>query len=77
MEELKQKLIDDKLVRWFLRSLTGLLLVFYTGYMIYMKATTHTIPLATNDWLIIVGSTSMWAAWEGVRMWLVNKLKAQ
>lgn len=73
-QELKEKLGEDKAVRWFLRGLTGIILVFYTGYIIYKKSTTDAVPLSTKDWSIIVGSIAIWATWEAARKFLNRKL---
>lgn len=74
MDEIKEKIGEDKLVRWFLRSLTGLLLIFYTGYMVYSKTTTGSLNMNNQDWTVIVSSIAIWATWEAVRKYLNNKL---
>jgi len=73
MEELKETLQENKIVRWFLRSLTGLLLIFYTGYIVYSKITTGTPNMNSQDWMIVIGGIVIWAAWEAIRPFLMKK----
>lgn len=73
-QEIKERLSEDQAVRWFLRGLTGIILVFYTGYIIWKKFTTDEVPLSTKDWSIIIGSIAIWATWEAARKFLNRKL---
>jgi succinate dehydrogenase hydrophobic anchor subunit len=73
MGDLKETLAENKLVRWFLRSLTGLLLIFYTGYIMYSKVTTGTPNMNAQDWSIVLGGIVVWAAWEAIRPFLLKK----
>ena len=75
MNEIKEKIGEDKLIRWFLRTLTGLLLIFYTGYMVHSKLTTGSLNMNGQDWTVIVSSIAIWAVWEAVRKYLNNKLE--
>jgi len=74
MDKLESAITESKYVRWFLRSLTGVILIFYTYYIIFQKITTDDVPLNLKDWSIIIGSISVWATWEAVRKYLDNKL---
>ena len=69
-----ERITEDKYVRWFLRSLTGIILIFYTYYIIWKKLTTDEVPLNVKDWSIIIGSVAIWATWEAVRKYSDNKL---
>ena len=74
-KEIKETIGEDKYVRWFLRTLTGLILIFYTAYIIWKKFTTDEVPLNIKYWSIIIGSIAVWATWEAVRKYLNNKLE--
>lgn len=74
MENIKETLFEDKIVRWFLRSLTGVLLVFYTYYIIHSKLTIGKPNLTAQDVTIIVSGIAIWATWEAVRVYLNKKL---
>ncbi len=76
MEKLEQSIAEDIFVRRFLRVLTGIILVFYTGYAMWMKATTHEVPFKSEDWYLILGSLCIWATWEAVRSYLSKKLNS-
>ena len=73
MENLKQTLFEDKIVRWFLRSLSGLILIFYTIWILHSKWSTGDANMNKQDWKIVIGCIVIWAAWEAIRPFIIKK----
>ncbi|NJB36397.1 hypothetical protein [Croceivirga sp. JEA036] len=70
-----QPIKENQFVRRFLRTLTGLILVNFTAYILYHTWFTVDIPMGANKWLLVIGCISCWAAWEAALKWLKRKLE--
>jgi hypothetical protein len=73
-KEIKNAINDNKVVRWFLRSLTGCILINNTIYAIVKLWTVDQVPFGTNAWILTIGSLATWAAWEASLKFLNRKL---
>ena len=66
--------LENKIVKWFIRILTGVILGAYT-LTIVQKVVIKSEPLNFNgdDWMIIVGCLVIWLAFESAVAWLKKK----
>ena len=66
--------IENKIVKWFIRTLTGIILGAYTLTIIQSKIILREdINLNGDDWTIIGGCLVVWLAFESAVAWLKKK----
>lgn len=68
--------IENKIVKWFIRVLTGIILGAYT-LTIVQKVVIADEPLAFSgqDYGIIIGCLTIWLAFESAVAWLKRKVE--
>lgn len=73
-EKAKEFISENKAVRWFLRGLSGVILMNFTAYIVYHLWANQEIPMTSAMWWILLGCLALWAAWEGAQKYLNRKL---
>ena len=73
-DQIKKAINDNKVVRWFLRGLAGLVLVNFTAHILFHTWKEGDIPMGVNRWTLTIGCLAIWAAWEAVQQFLTRKL---
>ena len=72
-DEIKKRISDNKLVRWFLRILAGIILVNFTAHILHYTWKEGDIPMGINRWALIIGCLTIWAAFEAFQEFLKRK----
>ena len=66
--------LENVVIRRFLRGLSGLILLAYTGYIIYRKLKFGAVNIDTTDVSVIGGCLAVLLAIEAVRYYVKKRL---
>lgn len=70
----KKYIIENKVTKWFVRGLTGIVLAAYTLDIVqHIVIDNNPISYNGTDWLLIAGSLTVWVAFESAVAWLKKK----
>lgn len=69
--------LDNKITKWFVRGLTGIILGSYTFFIVQTKIILREdLNFHGDDWWVIGGSLAIWIAFEAVRAYLKRKAES-
>lgn len=70
--------LENKIVKWFIRVLTGIILGAYTLTIVQkVVIKNESIDLNGDDWMLIVGCLTIWLAFESAVSWLKRKAQKE
>jgi len=70
--------LENKIVKWFIRLLTGIILGAYTLTIVQtVVINKESINLNGDDWILIVGCMTIWLAFESAVAWIKRKAQKE
>jgi len=75
--ETKKYLAENTITKWFIRGLTGIVLLAYMYRIVVAVVTKSTLSFDNQDWTIMMVSVSIWIAFEAVVGYLKKKAARQ
>lgn len=77
MNNIVKDTLENTIVKWFVRGLTGLFLISEIAYLIFKRWTVGEIEVPIDSWWLMGGSLTIWIAYEAAVGFLKRKAGQQ